>query len=533
MKANQAITQLQAQQWADTTALEKLTLLKKVIENIKIYGHELAESDTQMKNALLEEHLFSEQESLAATVMPVATTVSACIDLYTALVKGKMLQPIAIKKVTEDLYDIHVFPQNHKDKIIYADRKDFLRVKGEPKQINPLTKPAGIIAILGAGNYSSALEVINALFLENCAVVHKPHALNQATDKIWEKIMQPLVEKKALAFCEAEDGQALTQDKRISKIYFTGGAKTAQIIMQNTETEVISECGGNNPCLIVPGDKPWTTKEIQHQAIQIATMAKLNGGAVCGRPQTIVTSKHWPQRQAFLQALKQAITEKTPAAGSYYPNSDKVMQTFQTQHPKAEVLKPEQGKYKHSHFLMITAVHEEDYAIHNEAFCQAINEIALDTASNAKDFLPTAVSFCNEKLLGTLASTILIDKTTQKNHQQALEQAITDLKYGAITINTMPPFVFLNPYLTWGGNEEGETLVSGRGHFGNLLCFEKVEKSIMYADFISPGHMLNTNKKVMANLSKNMADYAVTPSWGNVLKMFVSAIVGQFKGKDF
>jgi hypothetical protein len=105
-------------------------------------------------------------------VVPVANTVTACIDLYEALVTGKMLQPISITKVQDGLYDIHVFPQQAKDKLMCADRKDYIRVKGEPNQVNPLTKPAGIIAVLGAGNYSSSLEMVKAMFLENCAVVH-------------------------------------------------------------------------------------------------------------------------------------------------------------------------------------------------------------------------------------------------------------------------------------------------------------------------------------------------------------------------
>lgn len=40
-----------------------------------------------------------------------ANTVSAAIDLYEAILDGKMLQPISVEKVGEDLYDVYVFPQ--------------------------------------------------------------------------------------------------------------------------------------------------------------------------------------------------------------------------------------------------------------------------------------------------------------------------------------------------------------------------------------------------------------------------------------
>jgi hypothetical protein len=533
MNAKEAIDQLNPQKWTATSAVERLHLLEEVRENMKTYADELAASDTRMKNGIMGENLFSDDLSMVATVVPVANTVTACIDLYESLMKGEMLKPISITKVKDGLYDIHVFPQAAKDKLMYADRKDYIRVKGEPKQISPLDKPAGIIAVLGAGNYSSSLEMIKAMFLENCAVVHKPHHLNEATDKVWAKIMRPLIDFGALSFCDADQGRALTRDERLHKIYFTGGTGTAQAIMNATDTEVVSECGGNNPCIIVPGDRPWKEKEIHHQAVQIATMGKLNGGAVCGRPQTIVTSKNWPQREEFLAALKKAIVGDTPAAGTYYPGSADVAAKFKENYPDAEVLKPEDGKYKSADFLFITGVDKDGYAVKNEAFCQIFDEVPLDVPANAADFLPKAVEFCNTNLLGTLGSCILIDEDTRKKHQDVLDQAITDMEYGGIAINTMPPFIFLSPYLTWGGNEEGKTFVSGHGNFGNLLCYENIEKSIIFANFTSAGHMMNTNKSVTDTLSKNMARYALAPTWRNLTKLMAGAVAGTFKHKDF
>ena len=303
--------------------------------------------------------------------------------------------------------------------------------------------------------------------------------------------------------------------------------------MKSTDTELVSECGGNNPCIIVPGDKPWSQKEIDHQALQVATIAKLNGGAVCGRPQTLVTSKNWAQRKDFLRALRNAIVEETPAAGTYYPGSQDVMAKFKENYPEADILKPEGGTYKSADFLFITGVDEDGFAVKNEAFCQIIDEVPLDTPAEASTFLPKAVEFCNTKLLGTLGSCILIDEDTKKSHQAALDQAITDMEYGGIAINTMPPFIFLSPYLTWGGNEEGKTFVSGHGNFGNLLCYENIEKSIIHANFISAGHMINTNKSVFDTLSKNMAHYALAPTWMNLTKLMAGAVAGNFKGKDF
>ena len=38
---------------------------------------------------------------------------------------------------------------------------------------------------------------------------------------------------------------------------------------------------------------------------------------------------------------------------------------------------------------------------------------------------------------------------------KAVVKAITNLEYGGIVVNEMPLTDWFNPYLTWGGNEEG------------------------------------------------------------------------------
>lgn len=533
MKAIEAITQLNPNKWAETTPAERLHLLEAVRANMKIYGDELAVADSKMKNNILGTSLYSDPVSKVGTVVPMASTISAAISLYESIIDGEMLRPLKIEKIGDDLFDIYVFPQERKDKLMYADRKDRLRVKGQPKQVNPMDKPVGIIAVLGAGNYSSSLEMLKAIFFENCTVVHKPHHLNAETDKVWEKIMQPLIEHGALSFCDSDQGQALTADPRLTKIYFTGGTGTAEAIMSATDTPLVSECGGNNPCIIVPGIRPWTKKEIEHQAVQIATMSKLNGGAVCGRIQTLVTSKHWPQRDEFLEALRIALKDTTPATGMYYPGTEKVLEGFRSAYPDAEVLKPEGGKYPHTDIMLITGVEPGGYACTHEAFSLVIDEVPLDLPANAAEFLPKAVEFCNKELLGTLGAAILIDEDTKKEYQDLLEQAVTDMEYGGIAINTMPPFIFLSPYLTWGGNEVGKKFVSGHGNFGNLLNYENVEKSIIEAKFMSAGHMMNTNKLAFDNMAKNMSTFAVEPTWMNLTCLMGDAIRDSFRKKDF
>ena len=103
--------------------------------------------------------------------------------------------------------------------------------------------------------------------------MHKPHHLNEATDRVWKKNMKPLVDVGALSFCDADQGRQLTQDKKLYKIYFTGGTSTAQAIMNSTDTEAVSECGGDNPCIIVPGDRSWRDKSFWYALVVLVLFA--------------------------------------------------------------------------------------------------------------------------------------------------------------------------------------------------------------------------------------------------------------------
>lgn len=51
---------------------------------------------------------FTNPVSLVATIVPMANTVTACIDLYESLVHGEMPEPLEITKVEDGRYDIHV-----------------------------------------------------------------------------------------------------------------------------------------------------------------------------------------------------------------------------------------------------------------------------------------------------------------------------------------------------------------------------------------------------------------------------------------
>lgn len=531
MTAQEAFNKLNPEKWSKVSAIERLQLLEQIRSNLKKYADELGAADAKMKNDLIGENITSVAEAMGTTVMPMAGKLMGIQHLYESIIKGEMPKPLHTEKVSDNLYEIQVFPIHSKDKMSAGKQKGFIHVLGEPKQTNPLDKPAGVIAVSGAGNYSSSIEMAMALFLENKAVIHKPHALNESTDAVWEKIFKPLIDINALAFCDANQGREMSALEGLHSIYFTGSTGVAHAIQNQASAPLVSECGGNNPCIIVPGK--WTDKDLKRQAIQLASVGKLNGGAVCGRAQTIITSKNWKQREQFLSELRKAIAEETFACSSHYPGVDKTKETFLEHQPTAEILKPENGKHSKSDFVLIPNVSEEDFAVTNEAFCQIYSEIPLDVSENTDEFLTKATDFCNNKLLGSLGCMILIDNDTMKANKKRLNKAIQELNYGGISVNDVPPNIWLNAYLTWGGcGETTENFVSGVGNFGNALNFDNIKKSVLVNDFKATSFEL-TNRKRVEHLLENVSYYSIDQSWGHFAKLAGQMMMDNFKGKDF
>ncbi len=130
MRAKEAVDHLDPKAWAATSAEGRLQLLEQVREKMKEHVDELAAADTRMKNERMGEELYGDPVSKIATVVPMANTVTAAIELYEGLVHGEMPRPLEVTRVDGDFYDIRVFPLSVKDRLMYSDRTEVLRVRG-------------------------------------------------------------------------------------------------------------------------------------------------------------------------------------------------------------------------------------------------------------------------------------------------------------------------------------------------------------------------------------------------------------------
>ena len=538
MNAPDAVSSLQPSVWSQTSAKDRLELLKTIQSNLDRYQDELVQADAQMKKELSQSNNVSPDLCKLTTIVPMANNLAGAVDLYTSLCRNKDFgSSNVVTKVSgdNDYYDIRVAPNaSIKEKILYLFRQDTLRVVGVPEQILPYDKPTDRIAVLGAGNYSGAVEIIKALFFDNCVVATKPHPINEKTEQIWQKVFEPLVQMGALAFCDAHQGEALIQDPRIDKVYFTGGRESARSILQSTDKPVVCELGGVNPMIITPSTKTWSSFALRHHAQQIVSVGKLNGGHICARPQLLVTCKQWPQRQAFLEEVERAIQSTTFGVASYYPGRKETVANFKKECLDAKVIRPESSGGSSEQVLLSTDQKEDSFGVQTEAFAQVFVEVALDTALDADEFLAEATIFCNNKVQGTLCANILIDGKTRRKHKDALDQAVTNLKFGTVGVNLNAINAFTSPYLYWGGHDDDEQgLVSGLGSFGNLFGYKNTVKSILDDSFISLGQIKFNNLAATRRTSSALANFTLVPTWTRLMKLLGVALVGFFKKKDW
>merc|ERR1719195_148389 len=78
----------------------------------------------------------------------------------------------------------------------------------------------------------------------------------------------------------------------------------------------LAELGSVNPYIVVPGD--WGASDIEHQAKALIAYKMQNGAHICASPQVIITCKNWPQREAFVEAIRKQV-KNLQAYRMFYP----------------------------------------------------------------------------------------------------------------------------------------------------------------------------------------------------------------------
>ena len=365
-------------------------------------------------------------------------------------------------------------------------------VAGFYKQDNPQGE---VLLILGAGNVSSIvpLDIFYKLYGEGKVVMIKMNPINDYLGPIFEKVFAPFIENEFIQFAYGggDVGAYLTRHELVDSIHITGSARTHDIIVFGpgeegqkrkrdnqpvTTKPISSELGGVSPTIVVPG--PWSKGDFKFQAEHIATQKLQNSGHNCIATQVLIMPEEWTGTERLLQEVENEITnaEKRPA---YYPGSED-RQNAAREHANAKCL--DSGVDR-------TIIYDADSQIDEPCFRDEYFSPVLATISipgdNPSAFIQAAVQFANEKLDGTLGANIIIDPKTARENKADLDQAIADLKYGSIGVNTWCALAFLAAGGAWGAypGHTYDNIQSGIGVVHNAFLFDKTEKTVATGPF--------------------------------------------------
>ena len=363
-----------------------------------------------------------------------------------------------------------------------------------------------VCLVLGAGNTSSIgpMDIAGKLFVENEVVVFKPHPAIAWLDPFLHVGLRALIDRGVLRIVSggAEVGAQLCRNPAIDSVHVTGTQATFDAIVFGRGSDgkarkargerllskpVSAELGNISPVIVVPGR--WSSAEIASQAENIASMLTNNAGFNCNATRVIVTHAGWPQREQLMASLRDQLRREPPRV-AFYPGAAERFDRFVAAHPETTQLGPRSDE--RLPWAIVENVDpraRDDICFTTEAFCSVFAETAI-AATSVAEFLDNAVDFANETLVGTLNATVIVKPASERERSiaSALDRAITNLRYGTISVNAWAGLGYGLGTLPWGafpGDSPGRP-GSGTGMVHNALMFDRAQKSVIRAPFKPP-----------------------------------------------
>jgi hypothetical protein len=501
-----------ADEWAGTTAAARADLLDQVLRDT------MAAQDDWLAAACAAKGLEPESteagEELFAGVGTLVRMTRLFRDSLRQIARtGRPSFAGPVSEAADGRLHVRVFPDSAFDRVVFPQttaevwmQPGVTRAGIEAGQAAAYADPAshaGVSLVLAAGNVASLgpRDVLSKLFVEGKVIVMKANPVNDYLVPHWQRALGALVQAGVLRIVDggAAVGQYLTGHALIDEVHITGSDKTYDAVVFGGGEEgarrkaaddpaldkmVTAELGNVSPVIVVPGR--WSMSELLYQAEHVATMLVNNAGFNCLAARVIVTHADWPQREAFLGALTQALAHITTRR-AYYPGAGDRRDAFVAAHPEAEELGSGPADALPWTFIRgVAPGRTDDICFNVESFCGECAETGL-TAPSAAAFVDAATTFCNDVVWGTLSATILVSPSSLKDTAvaEAVERAVADLRYGAIGVNVWHALVFAIGTTTWGAypGHPRTDIQSGSGVVGNAAMFDRPQKSVVRGPF--------------------------------------------------
>lgn len=450
---------------------------------------------------------------------------------------------------------VKVFPGSAMDAVLLAKHEAEVYLQAgvtaenlSQHQASFYKRPHGglLCVVLGGGNINSIppTDVLYKMFVEGTVCILKMNPVNAYLGPYLERAFKAAVDQNFLAvtYGGADEGAYLVQHPLVDEVHITGSDRTHDLMVwgpPGPEREarkqrndpllkkvISSELGNVSPVIIVPG--PYEEGDLGFQASNIAGMVAHNASFNCNAAKLLVTAKGWGQRAELLDRVEKSIA-KADVRAAYYPGAEQRWAQFTEGRKGLRVIgKPGPGQLAWAIIPDVDPSSKADRVFTTEPFCAVVSETALEGADPAA-FLQRAVKLVNEQVWGTLCCTLVVHPKTMRDPQAAaaVEQAITDLRYGSVCMNTWPGAVFGLGQTPWGAYP-GSTLQdiqSGRGWVHNTVMLEGIEKAVLRAPVRTmpvapwfPGH------RGLGQLGRKLVELEADPSWLKVPAVAAAAL---------
>lgn len=370
-----------------------------------------------------------------------------------------------------------------------------------------LDSAKAVSVVLGAGNQSflSLIDVLDRALAHGEAVMLKHHPLRPFLATPYAVLLEPLARRGV--FAQVLDtgvaaATSLVTHPSVGHVVITGSENTFRSVRRaldqagRAEVSITAELGCATPVLVVPGE--WTDLELRKGAGLVAASKKGNAGCNCLAAQVVVLPAQWPQKGAFVAALKQELA-RFPDAPTYYPGAAERLASVSATYarrgtggctevvaPPADTMADDALPCCHVQLLECGVAGEEGFearALKEELFCPGLALVELPgggaDAQPLKYVAGTAAPFVNDEVMGSLSCILLAPALFGHT---AVEQAISLLNYGSVCTNapTFFGYTFMLNGGVWGAHATDAEMRSGTGVMGNHYGFSGVQKAVVF-----------------------------------------------------
>ncbi|KAL4444976.1 hypothetical protein ABPG77_004026 [Micractinium sp. CCAP 211/92] len=412
----------------------------------------------------------------------------------------------------------------------------------------------GVGLVLGAGNQLPvvALDILHKLVADDEVVVVKMNPVNEYLGPFLRRAFQPLVDAGYLEFAygAGQVGAYLCNHSVVSSVHLTGSAATYDAIVWQGRPKqgdppfakpVGAELGCVTPYLVVPG--PWSDSDLEYHADSLAAGLTNNAGHNCLKAELVVTDAAWPLREKFLAAVRRRLAA-LPNRVAYYPGSDKRHAAFLARFEGVErlgegsadgadgvALASDSGRVelRPVPWLLKAGLRPDEAATQDENWCGVLQEVCLDSGGDSERFMREAAAFANDRCWGTLSCSVFVHPATQRQHREAFDRLIEELRYGAIAVNVPSLISFATTKLGWGAfpGSTPQDIGSGNCFVHNTLLLDHVQKSVLYAPWrFRPTPFWSPSNRNLEAVGRAALKFDAAPSLARALPLAAAALKG-------